>query len=131
MPKEEAVDGDFIELESSASSPHPSPPLGADERVSEEPRTITLVESAHPDLGKLGVFWHTQGSGKSYSMAFFTEKVRRQISARFTFLLMADRNDLDNQIYRTFVGCGVANEKTPRASSAEVLKDLLKQNHRY
>ena len=41
---------------------------------------------AHPDLGKLGVFWHTQGSGKSYSMAFFAEKVRRQISAKFTFL---------------------------------------------
>jgi type I restriction enzyme R subunit len=44
---------------------------------------------------------------------------------------MADRNDLDSQIYRTFVGCGVGNEKTPRASSGEVLKELLKQNHRY
>ncbi len=94
-------------------------------------RLLDLVESAHPDLGKLGVFWHTQGSGKSYSMAFFTEKVRRKISAKFTFLLMTDRNDLDSQIYRTFVGCGVANEKTPRASSGEVLKGLLTQNHRY
>ena len=47
------------------------------------------------------VFWHTQGGGKSYSMAFFTEKVRRKISAKFTFLLMTDRNDLDSQIYRT------------------------------
>src|SRR6266478_4869306 len=64
-------------------------------------------------------------------MAFFTEKVRRQISAKFTFLLMTDRNDLDSQIYRTFVGCGVANEKTPRAISGEVLKELLKENHRY
>ena len=92
---------------------------------------LQWVESAHPDLGKLGVFWHTQGSGKSYSMAFFTEKVRRQISAKFTFLLMTDRNDLDSQIYRTFVGCGVADEQTPRASSGDTLKDLLKQNHRY
>jgi type I restriction enzyme R subunit len=92
---------------------------------------LQWVESAHPDLGKLGVFWHTQGGGKSYSMAFFTEKVRREISAKFTFLMMTDRNDLDGQLYRTFVGCGVANEKTPRASSGEVLKDLLKQNHRY
>jgi type I restriction enzyme R subunit len=92
---------------------------------------LQLVESAHPDLGKLGVFWHTQGSGKSYSMAFFAEKVRRLISAKFTFLLMTDRNDLDSQIYRTFVGCGVADEQTPRASSGEELKDLLKQNHRY
>jgi len=40
---------------------------------------LQWVESAHPDLGKLGVFWHTQGGGKSYSMAFFTEKVRREI----------------------------------------------------
>ena len=76
---------------------------------------LQWVESAHPDLGKLGVFWHTQGSGKSYSMAFFAEKVRRQISANFTFLLMTDRNDLDSQIYKTFVGCGVADENTPRA----------------
>jgi type I restriction enzyme R subunit len=36
---------------------------------------VNIVERAHPDLGRLGVFWHTQGSGKSYSMAFFTEKV--------------------------------------------------------
>ena len=63
------------------------------------------------------MFWHTQGSGKSYSMAFFAEKVRRQVSTKFTFLIMTDRNDLDSQIYRTFVGCGVADEQTPRASS--------------
>jgi len=94
-------------------------------------RQLDLVESAHPDLGKLGVFWHTQGSGKSYSMAFFAEKVRRKISARFTFLLMTDRNDLDSQIYRTFVGCGVADDKTPRAATGEDLKLLLKENHRY
>jgi type I restriction enzyme R subunit len=57
--------------------------------------------------------------------------VRRRISAKFTFLLMTDRNDLDSQIYRTFVGCGVADEKTPRASSGEVLKGLLQENHRF
>ncbi len=96
-----------------------------------ESHVVELVESAHPDLGRLGVFWHTQGSGKSYSMAFFAEKVRRRISAKFTFLLMTDRNDLDSQIYRTFVGCGVADEKTPRASSGEVLKALLQENHRF
>ncbi len=96
-----------------------------------EPRYLPLVERAHPDLGRLGVFWHTQGSGKSYSMAFFAEKVRRQISAKFTFLLMTDRNDLDDQIYRTFVGCGVADEQTPRASSGEDLERLLRENHRY
>ena len=94
-------------------------------------KVLRFVESAHPDLGKLGVFWHTQGSGKSYSMVFFTEKVRRRISAKFTFLLMTDRNDLDSQIYRTFVGCGVAEEQTPRASSGDELERLLKENHRY
>ena len=78
---------------------------------------VEIVERAHPDLGKLGVFWHTQGSGKSYSMAFFAEKVRRKVPGNFTFLLMTDRNDLDSQIYRTFVGCGVADEHTPRAAS--------------
>ena len=62
---------------------------------------IDIIERAHPDLGRLGVFWHTQGSGKSYSMAFFAEKVRRKVPGNFTFLLMTDRNDLDSQIYNT------------------------------
>ena len=44
-----------------------------------EARLLPLVRRAHPDLGRLGVFWHTQGSGKSYSMAFFAEKVRRVV----------------------------------------------------
>ncbi|MEO8426142.1 MAG: DEAD/DEAH box helicase family protein [Verrucomicrobiota bacterium] len=74
----------------------------------------------------------TQGSGKSYSMAFFAETVRRQISAKFTFLLMTDRNDLDGQIYKTFGGCEIIDPKTtPRAGSGKDLEQLLKQNHRY
>jgi type I restriction enzyme, R subunit len=97
----------------------------------DEPRTLNLPEQAHPDLGKLGVFWHTQGSGKSYSMAFFTEKVRRIVSGNFTFVVMTDRNDLDGQIYRTFVGCSVADDQTPRASSGKELAQILKHNHRY
>ncbi|CAD79082.1 MAG TPA: type I restriction endonuclease subunit R [Rhodopirellula baltica] len=97
------------------------------------PRTmeLPLVERAHPDLGRLGVFWHTQGSGKSYSMAFFAQKVRRCVPGNFTFVVMTDREDLDDQIFRTFVGCGVANDKTPRAGSGTELKTLLKQNHRF
>ena len=92
---------------------------------------VSIVERAHPDLGRLGVFWHTQGSGKSYSMAFFAEKVRRTIPGNFTFLLMTDREDLDSQIYRSFVGCGVADAQTPRAGSGPDLERLLKENHRY
>jgi type I restriction enzyme R subunit len=75
---------------------------------------IEIIERAHPELGRLGVFWHTQGSGKSYSMAFFAEKVRRKVPGNFTFLLMTDRHDLDSQIYKTFVGCGIADDQTPR-----------------
>ncbi|CAN2533412.1 hypothetical+protein [Methylocapsa aurea] len=92
---------------------------------------VSIIERAHPDLGRLGVFWHTQGSGKSYSMAFFAEKVRRKVEGNFTFLLMTDRTDLDSQIYKTFVGTGVADDATPRAASGADLEKLLKENHRY
>jgi type I restriction enzyme, R subunit len=92
---------------------------------------VNIIERAHPDLGRLGVFWHTQGSGKSYSMAFFAEKVRRKVPGNFTFLLMTDRNDLDSQIYKTFVGSGVVEKDTPRAASGADLEKLLTENHRY
>lgn len=92
---------------------------------------LPVIQRAHPDLGRLGVFWHTQGSGKSYSMIFFAEKVRRMIPGNFTFVIMTDRDDLDDQIYRTFVGCGIIDDKTPRAGSGVELQRLLKENHRY
>jgi type I restriction enzyme R subunit len=92
---------------------------------------LPLVKRAHPDLGRLGVFWHTQGSGKSYSMAFFAEKVRRIVPGNFTFLLMTDREDLDDQIWRTFIGCGITDEKTPRATSGKELQFILRGNHRF
>ncbi len=92
---------------------------------------LPLVKRAHDDLGRLGVFWHTQGSGKSYSMAFFAEKVRRVVPGNFTFVVMTDRDDLDDQIWRTFIGCGVTNEKTPRAGSGKELRRILEGNHRF
>lgn len=110
--------------DSEADAPQPVKASGAREM---EP----LIERAHPDLGRLGVFWHTQGSGKSYSMAFFAEKVRRVVPGNFTFVVMTDRDDLDDQIWRTFTGCGVTDEKTPRAGSGRELQELLRQNHRY
>ena len=104
----------------------------AEEKVSYvATRSPPIVERAHPDLGRIGVFWHTQGSGKSYSMAFFAEKTRRKLEGNFTFVLMTDRNDLDDQIYRTFIGCGIADNTTPRAKSGEDLKKRLQENHRY
>lgn len=92
---------------------------------------LPLIKRAHSDLGRLGVFWHTQGSGKSYSMAFFAEKVRRVVPGNFTFVVMTDREDLDDQIWRMFVGCGISDEKTPRASSGHELRELLRENHRF
>lgn len=89
------------------------------------------MKRAHDDLGRLGVFWHTQGSGKSYSMAFFAEKVRRVVPGNFTFVVMTDRDDLDDQIWRTFIGCGVVDETMPRPSSGLELKEALRENHRF
>ena len=63
--------------------------------------------------GKLGVFWHTQGAGKSYSIVFFTQKVHRRIGANFTFLILTDRDDLNSQIYKTFAGCRVVSGFIP------------------
>ena len=82
--------------------------------------------------GKLGVFWHTQGSGKSYSMVFFSRKVHRKEKGSFSFLVLTDREDLDNQIYRTFTGCGLVSEKDEaHVGSAADLPGMLGQNKRY
>ena len=57
--------------------------------------------------GRLGVFWHTQGSGKSYSMLFFAKKVRRTMAGSPTFVVLTDREELNRQISDTFASCGV------------------------
>ena len=90
-------------------------------------RAIAAVRDRKLRNGKLGVFWHTQGSGKSYSMVLFTRKVHRKLGGNFTFLILTDRDDLDTQIYKTFAGCGVVdNDRDPcRAASGEHLAELL------
>jgi len=82
--------------------------------------------------GKLGVFWHTQGSGKSYSIVYLVRKTLRKIGGNFTFLILTDREELDTQIYGTFAGCGMAdNDREPcRAENGEHLRDLLGQHKR-
>ncbi len=92
-------------------------------------RAIEAVRDRTLRNGKLGVFWHTQGSGKSYSMVLFTRKVHRKLGGSFTFLILTDRDDLDTQIYKTFAGCGVVdNNREPcRAVSGEHLAQLLAQ----
>ena len=96
-------------------------------------RAVESVQDRKDRKGRLGVFWHTQGSGKSYSMVFFTRKVHRKLGGNFTFLICTDRDDLDTQIYKTFAGCGLAdNDKDPcRASSAKDLAGLLAQHKSY
>lgn len=104
--------------------------VGRNHQVLGVNRSYDAVIQRKARNGKLGVFWHTQGSGKSYSMVFFTRKIHRKLGGNYTFLICTDREDLDNQIYKTFAGCGVADHEKRhcRASSGKDLKQLL-QTH--
>lgn len=88
---------------------------------------------AHKKDGRLGVFWHTQGSGKSYSMVFFSQKVLRKLPGHWTFLVVTDRLELDDQIYKNFANSGVVTEpeNSVRAASGEHLQQLLQEDHRF
>jgi type I restriction enzyme, R subunit len=81
--------------------------------------------------GKLGVFWHTQGSGKSYSMVFVSQKMLRKFAGDYTFLIVVDRSELERQIYDTYTGVGAVSSKNVLAKSRDHLRELLKENHRY
>jgi type I restriction enzyme, R subunit len=80
---------------------------------------------------KLGVFWHTQGSGKSYSMIFFVRKVQRKIANDYKFVVVTDRDDLDTQIYKNFKHTGTIEEdpKEVQATDGKHLKRLLSEPH--
>lgn len=79
--------------------------------------------------GKLGVFWHTQGSGKSYSMVMFVRKVRRKVNGNFTFLVITDRDDLDTQIHKTFVRTEVIGPKEEcQPKNSAQLREFLSTN---
>jgi type I restriction enzyme R subunit len=81
--------------------------------------------------GKLGVFWHTQGSGKSVAMMFFAQKVLRKIPGNWTFVVVTDRQELDGQIYKHFASAGVVTEGRAQAESSRHLRQLLTEDHRY
>lgn len=82
--------------------------------------------------GKLGVFWHTQGSGKSYSMIMFTQKIQREFDGDFTFFVVTDRENLDGQIYRNFLNMGAVKEKEAvRPRDSEQLREYLSGNKRF
>ena len=95
--------------------------------------SLRAVQNIRQNHGKLGVFWHTQGSGKSYSMIFFSQKVLRKLPGNWTFLVVTDRQELDEQIYKNFANCRVVHEMEHqvRAGNGEHLQALLKEDHRY
>lgn len=93
---------------------------------------VKAYESRKLNDGKLGVFWHTQGSGKSYSMAFLAQKIRRKYEGSPTFVVLTDRDELNDQISDTFENCGLLGKNVKAsqfiASSGEDLINKLKGN---
>ena len=79
--------------------------------------------------GKLGVFWHTQGSGKSYSMVMLARKIKHKCIGNFTFLIVTDREDLDTQIYKNFLRTEFITDKDKvQPANSKQLREELKTN---
>lgn len=96
-------------------------------------RAVAAVDKIGETRGKLGVFWHTQGSGKSLSMLYFAQKVLRTKPGNWTFVIVTDRTELDRQIADTFGNCSATTKERDevQAQSREHLKELLQGNERY
>lgn len=76
--------------------------------------------------GKAGIVWHTQGSGKSFSMVFYSGNMIKLLNNP-TIVVVTDRNDLDNQLYETFVKCDYyLKQKPQKAESRQSLDEMLK-----
>ena len=94
----------------------------------------SMLEARKLGHGRGGVFWQTQGSGKSFSMVFFAQKVLRKLSGNWTFVVVTDRVELDEQIAKTFKTTGAVSEAEGdecHAASGAHLRELLRGNHRY
>lgn len=91
--------------------------------------TLAAREAGH---GRAGVFWQTQGSGKSFAMVFYAQKILRAVPGNWTFVVVTDRVELDDQIAKTFAACGAVADATKcHATSGAHLRQLLAENHRY
>ncbi|CAA9890827.1 Type I restriction enzyme R Protein [Candidatus Methylobacter favarea] len=107
------------------------------ENIRHKDQLYKLGKISLEEKQKLGVFWHTQGSGKSYSMVFFCQKIHHKFTGSYTFLVVTDRNELDTQIYGAFSGVGAVPQvkagakKSLKANSGKHLKELLSAEHRY
>jgi type I restriction enzyme R subunit len=94
----------------------------------------SMLEARKRGHGRGGVFWQTQGSGKSFSMVFFAQKVLRKLAGNWTFVVVTDRVELDLQIAKTFKTVGAVSEaegEQCHAASGAQLRELLRGNHRY
>ena len=102
--------------------------IGVNHALAQFEARDTLTGSAR---GKLGVFWHTQSSGKSFSMVFYVRKVFRKLTGNFSFVVVTDRDDLDGQIYRNFLNTGTVKPKdAAQPKNSEELRKFLGQNKR-
>lgn len=86
---------------------------------------VKAYEARKLNNGKLGVFWHTQGSGKSYSMVFLSQKIRRKFSGSPTIVILTDREELNTQISDTFENCGLLGKTKASKFIATSGKDLV------
>jgi type I restriction enzyme R subunit len=94
----------------------------------------SMLAARQAGHGRGGVFWQTQGSGKSFSMVFFAQKVLRKVAGNWTFVVVTDRVELDEQIAKTFKAAGAVSETEGdecHAASGAHLRELLRGNHRY
>ncbi len=95
---------------------------------------VSMLEARKSGHGRGGVFWQTQGSGKSFSMVFFAQKVLRKVAGNWAFVVVTDRVELDEQIAKTFKAAGAVSETEGdecHAASGVHLRELLRGNHRY
>jgi len=94
----------------------------------------SMLEARRLGHGRGGVFWQTQGSGKSFSMVFFAQKVLRRLAGNWTFVVVTDRVELDEQIAKTFKTVGAVSDAASdqcHAESGMHLREMLRGNHRY
>ena len=88
---------------------------------------VKAYEARKLNNGKLGVFWHTQGSGKSYSMVFLSQKIRRKFAGSPTIVVLTDREELNTQISDTFENCGLLGKTKAAQFMATSGSDLIKK----
>lgn len=99
--------------------------LGAYHQYFAVKKAIVRAQDAVAGDGKIGVFWHTQGSGKSLSMVFFAHLIQKYLESP-TIVVITDRNDLDDQLFGQFTRCAkFLRQQAVQAESRQNLKELL------